>query len=119
MPTDVHNALRLVGLQSLINALPDGAETVLTSGGSPLSANQLRLLSIARAMAGDPGLIVLDGTLDSLSDEDLEIVIAALTGEHRTWSVLVMTGRAAVAERFDQTIQTHRTTLPGLAGATA
>lgn len=119
MPTDVHNALRLVGLQSLINALPDGAETVLTSGGSPLSANQLRLLSIARAMAGDPGLIVLDGTLDSLSDEDLEIVIAALTGEHRTWSILVMTGRAAVAERFDQTIQTHRTTLPGLAGATA
>lgn len=101
MPTDVHNALELVGLQPLINALPDGAETTLTSGGNPLSANQVRLLSLARAMAGEPGLIVIDGMLDALPDSDLEVAVAALNNDRRTWSVLVLTGRADIAERFN------------------
>ncbi len=105
MPTDVHNAIQLVGLMPAVSRLSDGADTTLTSGGSPLSSNQLRLLSIARAIAGDPGLIVIDGTLDSLADEDLEIAIAALTSEHRAWSTIVMTGRRSIAERFDKVLE--------------
>jgi ABC-type bacteriocin/lantibiotic exporter with double-glycine peptidase domain len=104
MPTDVHNALATVGLQPLLNSLPQGADTMLTSGGGPLSHNQLRMLSIARAMAGEPGLIVLDGTLDSLPDADLETALEALTNERRRWTTLVLTGRTAIAERLDRAI---------------
>lgn len=114
MPTDVHNALELVGLQPMISALPDGADTALTSSGSPLSTNQLRLLSIARAISADPGLIVVDGTLDPLADEDLDVAIRALTNPDRTWTTIVLTGKRSIAERFDRLIQLTRRELPAL-----
>ncbi len=114
MPTDVHAALELVGLQPMISALPEGADTVLTSGGAPLSTNQLRMLAIARAISADPGLIVVDGTLDPLADEDLDAAIEALNGEHRTWTTIVLTGKRSVAERFNRTIPLRRRELPGL-----
>ncbi len=114
MPTDVHNALELVGLQPMISALPEGADTMLTSGGAPLSTNQLRLLSIARAISADPGLIVVDGTLDPLADEDLNVAINALTGARRTWTTIVLTGKRSIAERFERTVQLKRRELPEL-----
>lgn len=119
MPTDVHNALELVGLQPLLSALPDGAETVLTSGGEPLSTNQLRLLSLARAIAGDPGLIVVDGTLDSLADEDLDTAIKALTHEQRTWTTIILTGRRGVADRMDRVVHLEKKLLPELTGVSS
>ena len=117
MPTDVHNALEQVGLQPMMSALPDGAETMLTSGGAPLSPNQLRLLSIARAISADAGLIVVDGTLDALADEDLDIAIAALTGDRRTWTTIVLTGKRAIADRLSRTVQLIRRELPELSEA--
>ncbi|MFK7821070.1 MAG: peptidase domain-containing ABC transporter [Planctomycetaceae bacterium] len=119
MPTDVHNSLALVGLQPLLNKLPHGADTTLTSGGGPLSPNQLRLLSIARAMAGEPGLVVVDGTLDALPDADLEIALQALTDERRTWTTLVLTGRSAIAERLERAIYLQKKDNQRLTGATS
>lgn len=117
MPTDVHNALSMVGLGPLLSALPDGADTSLTSGGDPLSPNQLRLLCLARAIAGDPGLIVIDGTLDALADEELETAITALTHPQRTWTAIVLTGRRSVAEQLGRTIRLSPEKLPVTAEA--
>lgn len=119
MPTDVHNALELSGLQPIINKLPQGADTTLTSDGQPLSTNQMRLLSIARAMAGDPGLIVIDGTLDALPDADLETALAALNHPLRTWTTLILTGRKAIASQCDRSVFLDRNTDQTPTGAIA
>lgn len=64
-----------VGLGEWLRALPDGLDTVLSPGGSSLSAGEAQLLAFARLLLRDPGLVVLDeasSRLDPLTERRLE-----------------------------------------------
>ena len=96
---DVHRALEDVGLLAAVLALPDGLETKLNSGGAPLTTSQVRLLSLARAIAMSPTLLLLDGVLDGLSDDELERVMDSLLVPDRPWTLVIATGKRAIADR--------------------
>jgi len=53
-------AARQVGLHERIEALPDGYATLMAADGHPLSAGLRQQVALARAVYGDPDLIVLD-----------------------------------------------------------
>jgi ABC-type multidrug transport system fused ATPase/permease subunit len=59
-PAEVGPLLSRVGLAPRVGALPDGERTRLRSGGSPLTTPDRARLLLARAMNGDPPLLVLD-----------------------------------------------------------
>ena len=99
---EVRDALRDVGLWDAVRSLEEGGETQLTSGGAPLSENQCRLLMLARAIAGRPRLLLIDGLLDFLADEELDPLLEILTGPDAPWTLLVATGRDDVAQRCDE-----------------
>ncbi|MEM6654210.1 MAG: ABC transporter ATP-binding protein [Planctomycetota bacterium] len=101
---DVRHALEDVGLLDGVLALPDGVDTTINASGSPLTSTQLRLLMIARAMAGRPRLLVIDGVLDALPDMDLAQVVSAVTAAANKMTVVVTTGRNTIARRFDRVI---------------
>lgn len=103
-PTEARAALEAVGLLDELLFLPQGLDTLLTGGGAPLTTSQQMRLTIARAMAGNPRLLLIDGLLEQLSDEHFETVFAALTDRDRTWSLVVATGRRGVAQHFTRTI---------------
>lgn len=46
--------------RDMINALPDGYQTVLAGSGETISQGQRQLLAIARAFAADPRILILD-----------------------------------------------------------
>lgn len=100
--TKVRDALEDVGLLDAILLLGDSLETTLNSSGKPLSENQCRLLSLARAIAGEPCLLLIDGVLDALSDEELEPVLAYLTRSDAPWTLIIATGREEIASRCEQ-----------------
>ncbi len=102
--TDVRDVLSGVGLLNAVLRMKDGCSTMLTSDGSPLSESQCRLLGIARAAIGQPGLLVIDGTLDALGPSDLENCLEFLLDENRPWTLIVATARADIAARFSKTI---------------
>ena len=102
--TDVREALNQVGLLDPVLRLGDGSETMLTSEGAPLSDNQCRMLSIARAAIGRPGLLLIDGTLDGLGDEDLDRCLSFLLHSDRPWTLMVATSRQDIAARMNQTL---------------
>ncbi|MEM9701355.1 MAG: ATP-binding cassette domain-containing protein [Planctomycetota bacterium] len=98
---DVRILLERVGLSEDVDALPEGVDTPLTHGGAPLSEVQTRRLVLARALAGDPRLLVIDSLLDGFSTEEAAELLDAARGSH---SMLVMCRRADMLAGCDRII---------------
>lgn len=101
---DVRNALFAVGLLDRVLQLPKGFDTPINGAGGPLSRSRQSLLMLARAIAGNPRLLLIDGLLDGLPDDELHNALDSLLDTDRNWTLLVATGRADVAKRLDRTI---------------
>jgi ABC-type bacteriocin/lantibiotic exporter with double-glycine peptidase domain len=99
---DVRDALATVGLTEDVLGFADGLETKLAANGSPLSRDQALRLMVARAIVGRPRLLLIDGTLDGLSDGSLDRVLTELTRRPQPWTLLVTTGRQSISMRADQ-----------------
>ena len=69
-------AARLVGMDAAIQTLPDGYDTVCTDG--MFSQGEWQLLSIARAAAADPAVLLLDEITANLDAETEARVLEAL-----------------------------------------
>ncbi len=87
----VLEALEAVGLGPRVEALPDGVETVLSPLGSPLSKNEQRALLVARAVASNPRLMVVDDVLDGLDPETRERLMSALCKSGCPWTLVLLT----------------------------
>ena len=59
-------AAKLASAHSFIRRLPDGYDTQITGDGDNLSQGQRQLLSIARAAAADPPVMILDEATSSI-----------------------------------------------------
>jgi putative ABC transport system ATP-binding protein len=89
------DALRTVELEDAVLDHSEGLGRVLLPGGGALSSGQARRLMLARALVGEPGLLVLDGTLDGLSLEQAERIVRRLQKADLT--LVVTTSRNDVA----------------------
>ncbi len=59
-------AAELVCADTFINELPHGYDTMLTEGGSILSQGEKQMLALARTMASDPKILILDEATSSV-----------------------------------------------------
>lgn len=102
--SDSQEVLTAFGLHELIMEFPQGYETKLNSEGYPLSQTQTVMITLARAIVGKPSLILLDGTLDSLSDEDADRVLSYLLSETHDWTTIITTGQQRIASQCDHSV---------------
>jgi len=101
---DVRRALAAVGLLEDILDLPDGLNNPLRTGGTPLSLGQCERMMLARAIAGQPRLLILDETLDDMDKEVRNEVMPVIFGRDAHWTLLVITHSQDVANLCDRQI---------------
>jgi PrtD family type I secretion system ABC transporter len=96
-------AARTAGAHDVILSLPEGYDTRLTGGAGILSGGQKQRLGLARALYGDPVLLVLDepnSALDAEGSEALNAAIGAMKDEGR--AVITMTHRPRAISACDK-----------------
>jgi ATP-binding cassette subfamily C protein LapB len=69
---------RAAGLKSFIDQSPEGFQTVLTNNGANLSLGIRRRLALARALASDGMLVVIDDPTEGLDAEGVQVVIDSI-----------------------------------------
>ena len=92
-------AARIAGIHDFILSLPEGYNTRLGAGGVVLSVGQVQRMALARAMFGDPCLIVLDepnSNLDKQGDKALNAAIQYMRGQKKT-VIIVSHRQTAIA----------------------
>lgn len=88
-------------LHALVAELPKGPDTRVVEGGANLSAGQRQRLSIARALVGDPAVLLLDEADANLDEEARALVDRIVQTRRGLRTVLVVSHRAAVLDWAD------------------
>jgi ATP-binding cassette subfamily C protein/ATP-binding cassette subfamily C protein EexD len=104
-PEQVFSAARLAGCHDMILRLKDGYDTEIGDGGSYLSGGQRQLIGLARAMFGNPKLVVLDepnSNLDGDSEAALTRALEQLKAMGAT--VVLVSHRPALVQGVDKVL---------------
>ncbi|ACK82205.1 type I secretion system permease/ATPase [Methylorubrum extorquens] len=100
------------GCHDLIQALPEGYNTRIGSAGHGLSGGQRQRIALARAMYGDPSLVVLDepnASLDQAGEAALMRAVADL--RERGTTVVIVTHKVGLLAGADQILMLEGGTL--------
>ncbi|GAA4600030.1 ABC transporter ATP-binding protein [Actinoplanes octamycinicus] len=104
----VRAALALAQADRFVDGLPAGLDTAVGERGTSLSGGQRQRLTLARALAGRPRLLVLDDATSAVDPRVEAAILGALRGSDAGASILVVAYRRATIALADEVVYLER-----------
>ncbi len=98
-------AARAAGVDAVLERLAAGYDTAVSERGSTLSGGQRQCISVARAMARDPRVLVLDEPTTGLDAEAEGLVLAALERLSRGRTTIIVSHQLGAVHDADQIVR--------------
>jgi len=105
---ELEKIIKYSNCTSLVDHLPDGLDTMLSEGGGSISSGERQLLSIARAFARNPDLIILDEATSYIDSETEHKIQEALSNLMSNRTSIVVAHRLLTARRAERIIVLNR-----------
>ena len=106
--TTLEQIIERSNCKPFIDRLPAGLNTVLSEGGASISSGERQLLSIARAFARDPDLIILDEATSYIDSETEQKIQEALFNLMANRTSIIVAHRLSTARGADKIIVLNR-----------
>jgi ATP-binding cassette subfamily C protein len=100
----LRKALRLAAADFVDN-LPEGPDTIVGDKGGRLSGGERQRLILARALLGNPQVLVLDEATSALDTGNERAIHAALKGLHNKLTIVVITHKPETLDLADQILR--------------
>ncbi len=101
----IWSSIRAAQLESYINGLPEGLDTIVGERGVRLSGGERQRIGIARALYHDPAVLVLDEATSSLDTETERGVMKTVSALQGKKTILIVAHRLSTIEHCDYLFQ--------------
>jgi ATP-binding cassette, subfamily B, bacterial PglK len=105
---DVEKALRLANLWDFVQGLPEGLDTMVGERGVRLSGGQRQRLGIARALYGNPEVIVLDEATSALDTETEREIVESFREIAHDHTLIVVAHRTSTLAHCSRLIRLEK-----------
>ena len=105
---DIINAMEIANVHEFVNQLEHGWNTIVGDGGLDLSGGQRQRIAIARAVLGDPDILIFDeatSALDNISERAIQAAMEELMKSH---TVIVIAHRLSTIRNVDRILVFER-----------
>jgi ATP-binding cassette, subfamily B, bacterial len=101
---DMKKAIETAELDDFIETLPDGLDTLVSERGTSLSGGQKQRVMLARALALDPKVLLLDDFTARVDTRTERKILENVTKNYPGMTLVSVTQKVASVEQYDRII---------------
>ncbi len=104
-PANIKNLIKMVGLESLVDSMHNKDLTMIGESGQRVSGGENQRLSIARALAKDREILILDEPTKSLDKRNIDKIIDLIKQIKKNKTIICVSHDKSVFNDFDEVFE--------------